>query len=139
MRVLVYSNDHVGSSMAGPGIRSYHFARELSRWFDVTLLTPRAPDVEIPDVEIAVAEGIGPDDLGRRMATFDAVVTQFLSIPTMNRLRTSRTRVVYDLYIPFVERMGFLDSDLAEHPDDDRSEHLFAAYSRLTQRYALAT
>ena len=54
-RVLVYANEVVGSRMAGPGIRSYHFARELSQRFDVTLAAPAQPDLDVPGVRVVVA------------------------------------------------------------------------------------
>ncbi|MEP6811488.1 MAG: glycosyltransferase family 4 protein [Actinomycetota bacterium] len=143
MRVLVFSNDHVGTAMAGPGIRSYNFACELAKDFEVTLMVPRPTDLEIPAVEVVDVEGVEPDELAARVARFDAVVSQFLPLQVMRRLHARRTRVIYDLYIPFVERLGFLDADLGAVADADalppRAEHLFAEGSRLVQRFALAT
>ena len=53
-RVLVVANDHVGSRMAGPGIRSWHFADELARRFDVTLVVPYETDLASDDFAIRV-------------------------------------------------------------------------------------
>lgn len=93
--------------MAGPGIRYYHFAKELSRRFEVALVVPARPDVELPGVEVIVAR-----DVGRRIVPlcrrFDAVVTQSLGISAMNALARSDTRMIYDLYVPFmVENLGY--------------------------------
>ena len=41
-RVLVVSNDRVGTRMAGPAIRAWQFAFELAREHDVTLSVPFA-------------------------------------------------------------------------------------------------
>src|SRR6185437_4219493 len=54
-RIVVVSNDHVGSRMAGPGIRSYHFARELRSEGDVTLVVPFETDLEPDGFELIVA------------------------------------------------------------------------------------
>lgn len=106
-RVLVISNDRVGTRMAGPAIRYFQFAKGLARRFDVTLVVPEAPDLAIDGVEVVVS-----DDLGREIAAlsrrFDAVVTQVLGVPAMNALARSETRIIYDLYVPFmVENLGF--------------------------------
>lgn len=106
-RVLVVSNDHVGSSMAGPGIRYFHFARELARRFDVTLLVPNDCDVTADGVTIRRSAGLSLGALTRLARAFDAVVAQDLSPRLMWRLARSRTRVVYDLYDPYpMENLG---------------------------------
>jgi hypothetical protein len=46
-RLLLVSNDHIGREMAGPGIRYYEFARELSKRFEVTLVVPDETDAEL--------------------------------------------------------------------------------------------
>src|SRR5215210_6318351 len=107
-RVLVISNDHVGSSMAGPGIRYYHFARELARRYEVTLLVPEAPDVQLDGVETRVWRGLRRADLLAVCEAHDAVVAQQLPPRAMRDLARSRVRVVYDLYDPYVmENLGF--------------------------------
>jgi glycosyltransferase involved in cell wall biosynthesis len=141
-RVVVYANDAVGSVMAGPGIRSYHFARELARHFDTALAVPRPIDIDVPDVEVIDRSGLDSEGETRLLERFDVVVAQFLPLPTMRRLAARRARVVYDLYVPFVERIGFLDADLGGDSADElppRAQMAFAAMSRLVQRYALAT
>ena len=56
-RVLFVANDHVGTRMAGPGIRAVNLARQLAREFEVTLAAPneaerarrsRAPPLDSP-------------------------------------------------------------------------------------------
>jgi hypothetical protein len=39
-RILIVSNDRIGSKMAGPGMRYYNFARELARHSEVTVFVP---------------------------------------------------------------------------------------------------
>ena len=114
-RALVVSNDEVGAQMAGPGIRYYHFARELSRSFDVTLVVPRLPNERLGELEVVEAGSIGRRGFRELATRFDVVVAQTLSARTMTKLAHADVRVVYDLYDPFlIANLGFhADGDVA--------------------------
>jgi glycosyltransferase involved in cell wall biosynthesis len=116
MRVLVVSNELVGSAMAGPGIRASRVARELARRHELTLSVPIASDIEIPGVAIVVAnpyDAAGMTTLCRR---FDAVVAQRLPVPTTRALARSSVRTVYDLYAPLtIENLAFDARRSLEH------------------------
>jgi glycosyltransferase involved in cell wall biosynthesis len=99
-RVLVVSNDHVGTQMAGPGIRSYHFAQELANHFSVTLCVPDASEIALDGVELVTVEPTDSRALTRLALEHDAVVSQRLPVNTAIRLAASTVRVVYDLYAP---------------------------------------
>ena len=106
-RLLLVSNDHIGSDMAGPGIRYYQFAKKLSERFDVTLVAPNEVDLELDGVEILQAKHLRFGDLKRKAEHYDVVVTQRLSPRAMRYLAATKTRVIYDLYCPFVtEHLG---------------------------------
>ncbi len=64
-RLLLVSNDEVGPQMAGPGIRYYQFARQLSDRFDVTLVVPSVPREPLGDFDVLEAA----DWRGRRFRT----------------------------------------------------------------------
>ena len=107
-RLLLVSNDPLGERMAGPAIRYYNLARELSRRFDVTLMAPESGGVEIEGVEIVKAAGYGPRAFRGFAQNFDTIVAQTLRPWTMWALGRSSVRVVYDLYDPYlVENLGF--------------------------------
>ena len=99
-RVLVVSNDHVGTQMAGPGIRSYHFAKELSKYFSVTMAVPDASDIALDGVELVTVQPTDSRALTMLALDHDAVVSQRLPVNTALRLAASTVRVVYDLYAP---------------------------------------
>jgi glycosyltransferase involved in cell wall biosynthesis len=133
-RVLVVSNDVVGSAMAGPGIRYFHFARELARRYEVSLLLPEASDLELEGVETRVWRGLRRRELLATCEAHDAVIAQQLPPLAMRDLARSRVRVVYDLYDPYLmENLGFYagDADAAE-----RAEYRAGV---LLQEIALAT
>jgi glycosyltransferase involved in cell wall biosynthesis len=99
-RVLVVSNDHVGSRMAGPGIRSLRFATELADEHDVTLVVPFETDLEIESVRIVQDNPWDPRRMSDRVRAHDVVVAQKLPVATMRRLARSETVAIYDLYAP---------------------------------------
>ncbi len=108
MRVLVVASDHVGSKMAGPGIRSYRFAQELSLRFDVTLLVPYETDIDPGAADLVVQNPYDAQAMTRLARGFDAVVAQRLPVPTLRALAQSGTRTVYDLYAPLtIENLAF--------------------------------
>jgi len=135
-RLLLVSNDEVGAQMAGPGIRYYQFARQLSDLFDVTLVIPTVPREPLGDFEVLEAA----DWRGRRFRTlanrFDVVVAQTLRSWTMKALARADVRVIYDLYDPFlIGNLGF-------HAEEDVSQrYRYVAFRAptLLQQIALAT
>ena len=134
-RALVVSNDHVGKTMAGPGIRSYHFAVQLARDFDVTLVVPFETDLTDVPFEVVHDNPWDPARMSARVRGYDVVVTQHLPVSTMRALARLPTRVIYDLYSP---------ATLEQLPFDAREEHseyrdAMAQLNSLTQEAALAT
>jgi glycosyltransferase involved in cell wall biosynthesis len=108
LRVLVVSNDHVGTKMAGPGIRSWEFAHELAKRFEVTLCVPHATDLTSERLRIVRASPYDPAELRPLTDTSDVVVAQRLPPWTMARLARRGTRTIYDLYAPtVVENLAF--------------------------------
>ncbi len=99
-RIVAVSNDHVGSNMAGPGIRYLNFARELRSEGDVTLVVPFETDLEPDGFELVVANVWHPSAIGRITAGADCVVAQRLPVPTMRKIARTRTRRIYDLSAP---------------------------------------
>jgi len=97
-RVVVHTRDVVGTRMAGPGLRAFHLAAELGRRFDVRLVA------ELPD-DFARLTGLdvvarGSVEAARALRDADVVVGQ----PTREllRLRSTKTRRVFDLFDPVV-------------------------------------
>ena len=116
--VLVVSNDHVGRSMAGPGIRSLEIARRLSTSFRVTLAIPFESDLDEQSFRVVVAPLADDGAITALALESDAVFAQRLPLTTMARLaRTSITRV-YDLYAPIpIELIASLAVEAGSAPD----------------------
>src|SRR5262249_1937721 len=76
-RVLPYANDHVGELVAGPGVRSQAFARELGRSHDVVLAAPHVAGSSVEAVEVPPGAHAALYELARWA---DVVVTQRLPL-----------------------------------------------------------
>jgi glycosyltransferase involved in cell wall biosynthesis len=132
--VVVYTNERIGAVMAGPGIRSYNFAKELSHSFAVTVMARAGSDLDLNGVELVVAPD-DPDTLARSLAPYDVTIAQLLPLPTMRRLARARSRVVYDLYNLFLAEP--LASLALRRPTE--AELLFAEWSNMARRFSLLT
>jgi glycosyltransferase involved in cell wall biosynthesis len=135
VKALVVSNDHVGTVMAGPGIRSYRFAAELARDFDVTLVVPFETDLVDERLEIVRENPWDPTLMSRRVRGYDLVVAQRLPVPTMRALAKTETRTIYDLYAPLTLEQLALDA--REQATSYRG--VMARLNNLTQEVALET
>lgn len=134
-RALVVSNDHVGTTMAGPGIRSYRFATALAEDFDVTLVVPFETDLVDERITIVHDNPWDPALMNRRVRGYDLVVAQRLPVPTMRALARSSTRAIYDLYAPLTLEQLALDA----REDSTPYRGTMARLNNLTQDVALAT
>jgi glycosyltransferase involved in cell wall biosynthesis len=134
-KLVVFSNDYIGAVMAGPGIRSYNFAKALAGDFDVTLIIPNDDRIDLDGVEVVTMRDRSAAALSDVLQPFDAVVAQLLPFATIRQLAHAGKRVIYDVYNPFlVETLAMFD---VEEPDP--AAVLFARSASLTQRFALAT
>src|SRR5215204_992587 len=134
-RALVVSNDHVGTAMAGPGIRAHRFAVELAHDFDVTFVVPFETDLVEQRVEVVQDNPWDPTRMSALVRGFDVVVAQRLPVPTMRALARSRTRAIYDLYAPLTLEQLALDARETATPE----RGVLARLNNLTQAVALAT
>lgn len=136
LRILVVSNDRIGSTMAGPGIRYYNFARELAREQRVTLMVPEPVDIDTEGIEVVEAQTYSTRAFRGYAETFDVVVAQNLLPWTMRALAKAPVRLIYDLYDPFlVENLGLF----AEQEGSRRYQDAILRANTLAQEVALAT
>lgn len=95
--VVVYTRDVVGRRMAGPGIRAFHLADEISRHAPVVLV---AELIDFEDVGRFRALQRGTPEATDALRTARVVYGQ----PTKELLRLTRrpARIVFDLFDPVV-------------------------------------
>jgi glycosyltransferase involved in cell wall biosynthesis len=94
--------------MAGPGIRYRQFALQLSEKHDVSLMIPNETSEPLDGVRVLHAKDFGYRRFTRLCRTVDVVVSQQLSVGTMEQLARGETRTIFDLYDPILfEALGF--------------------------------
>ena len=122
--------------MAGPGIRYYQFARQLSKRFEVTLVVPTVPEQPLGELEVLEAAAWRGRRFRALAGRFDVIIAQTLRSWTMKTLARTDVRVIYDLYDPF------LIGNLAYHADEDvsrRYRYVTFQAPTLLQQIALVT
>lgn len=98
-RVLVISEDPVGSEMGGNAIRAYELAKALVPHADVTLAAPPSSGMA-PDLRQVVFDREDPRALRGYLRGVDVVVTLPQNPVVTAQLRHSKARLLYDLYDP---------------------------------------
>ncbi len=96
-RVLVVCFDPLGATMAGPAIRAWHLAEELSVHHDVTLASTVAAGRTHPNFAVEHLDGL---DLERAAAAHDSVVAPVSVSRRHPGLVGRGSPLAIDLYIP---------------------------------------
>lgn len=122
-RILVITDDRLGTRMAGPAIRAYELARHLHASHAVTLasLQPMAGSLDSP---ATIRAGIDPRNLLALAADFDVLVAGgyvFAQHPGLFKLGKF---TVLDLYDPM------LLEELASHGGSALDAYLYAEHHR---------
>lgn len=99
-RLLMISNDVIGTRMAGPGIRCWELARVLSSVCDVTLASPDTADCRHPNVRTVAAAADSPD-LRPYIDDADVVLLDAWLLERIGGLPPHQI-VIADMYDPFV-------------------------------------
>jgi glycosyltransferase involved in cell wall biosynthesis len=108
--VVVFTPDVVGERMAGPGIRAWHFARQLARSFPTTLVA------QLESFHGSV-RAVQRNDLAARNLLRDAAVV--IGQPTRELLGLDhrRQKLIFDLFDPVVLELRELYADGASLRD----------------------
>jgi glycosyltransferase involved in cell wall biosynthesis len=98
-KILVFSQDVIGTSMAGPGIRYWEFATALSKNHKVTLASPNVSDVASDKFRTISYEHTRIPEL---LTGYDVVITQNIS-PAMGFIARRRNiKIILDAYDPLL-------------------------------------
>ncbi|MBA3534309.1 MAG: glycosyltransferase family 4 protein [Ardenticatenales bacterium] len=100
-RILIISNDIVGSNMAGPGIRSLELARVLSKIFDVVLAAPNESDLPQEAIRLHPYQYHHWDSLRPALEGVDVIFATGFALQMFAPLLDFPLPIVIDLYDPF--------------------------------------
>ncbi|HAJ94797.1 MAG TPA: hypothetical protein DCP02_01065, partial [Actinobacteria bacterium] len=115
-KISIISYDIVGKNMAGPGIRFFEFSKILSKFADVTLLTPNKVDIEIEGVKTKQYNIKNYSSLERSLESADIIIIQGHILYYFPLLKNFPGKIIVDLYNPFnLESLEmFKDHDIVE-------------------------
>ena len=99
--LVVVAPDVVGSHMAGPGVRAYEIAREMSRHVSVTLATPNVSDLAVSNLRVCTYDRKGVT-LRNLAGEHDAILVQGFVFHDFPFLKDIDKPIIVDIYDPFV-------------------------------------
>lgn len=116
MKILLYSFEIVGTSMAGPAIRYWEFAQALSKHHEVILLTPNQPDITSSTFTI---RQYNRTVLAQEMQKADCIITQAVTPWMAWQAKRCGIKIILDAYDPMplenLERFKSLPASIRIH------------------------
>lgn len=91
-KILLNCLDVVGEAMAGPAVRYWEFAKELSKNHEVILKTPNIPDIRPDGFTFLQGDEIPPHT--------DIIITQEISHTLAIQARRRKIKIILDAYDP---------------------------------------
>jgi len=122
-KICIISYDVIGKNMAGPGIRFYEFAKILSNYLDVTLLTPNKIDIDTEGFKTRQYKIDNYKSLQRYIENSDIILIQGHILYYFPFLKNFKGKIIVDLYNPFnLESLEmFKDSNMEERIRIDKN------------------
>ena len=122
-KICIISYDVIGKKMAGPGIRFYEFAKVLSNYLDVTLLTPNKIDIDTEGFKTRQYKVNNYKSLQRCVENSDIILIQGHILYYFPFLKNFKGKIIVDLYNPFnLESLEmFKDSNMEERIRIDKN------------------
>ncbi len=106
--LLLITHEHIGSKMAGPGIRAWEMACALAPYCKVTLAAPGNPSRSHPNVQVVGYNKSAPHSLQPHIDCADVVLTTGPLFAQMPFLQNLSKPAIMDLYDPFeLEKLSF--------------------------------
>jgi len=137
LKISIISYDVIGKNMAGPGIRFYEFARVLSNYLDVTLLTPNKTDIDTEGFRARQYKENSYRSLQRYIKNSDMILIQGHILYYFPFLKNFKGRIIVDLYNPFnLESLEmFKDNEMTERIRIDKSNFKYIKTSTYNWRF----
>lgn len=131
-KVLIYSPNLIGKSMAGAAIRPWEFAKALSHEHQVVLISPGQADVQSQDFAVLSLR----DPLCKKhFKDADVLIAQRLTFPLALLAKFYKLKIIIDAYVPGpLELLEHFKHDLLQ----DRQRKVFSEASNLILSFKMA-
>ena len=131
-KVLIYSPQLIGKSMAGPAIRTWEFAKALSKHHRVVLISSGPSDQQTDAFEIISFQ----DPICKKhFQTADVLITQRLTLPLAFATASHRLKIIIDAYDP--SPLELLEQHKNETPSE-RAKQINSEVSTLAFSFQMA-
>lgn len=131
-KVLIYSPNVIGPSMAGAAIRAWEFAKALSHQHDVVLISPSQPESKGENFEVISAQD---SHYKKHFQTAQVLITQRLTFSLAWLAKRNGVKVIIDAYDPSpLELMEQFKTEAV----NARQEKVFSAISTLLFSFKMA-
>ena len=102
-KIALVSNDKVGKTMAGPGIRYFELAKALANHFEVKLLAPDHCDIKSDSFKTAIYNSKrSSSSIAGQIKGFDYIIAQSLRPPLLRKIKRQNIKFIADLYDPII-------------------------------------
>ena len=95
--ILIICQDYIGKTMAGPAIRSWEFATQLSKNHNVVVVSHIKPEIKSKLFNLKICNNKG---LKEEIKKADIVITQKITPKIANSAKAFNTRIILDAYDP---------------------------------------
>ncbi len=131
--LLIVSNDVVETKMAGPGMRYLEMAHALSEGLDVTLAVPSDSAIEATAFRLVRYWEERPGGLRVLVENSDVALVSGYMVEKFSFLQHTRTRLVIDLYDPFILENLHYYTDEPPQEQEDLNRQAVDVTNRLVQ------
>lgn len=100
--IVLISPDNISNKMAGPSIRYWNLANQLSKTFIVDLMTPNDPELTHQNFKVS---RYSKQYIKKNAKQIDAIIIQGITLFKNSYLKYTGIPLVVDLYDPFVLEM----------------------------------
>lgn len=130
--ILIYTSNVVGKTMAGPAIRSWEFAKALSKNHQVVLVTPNQAAIEGEGFKIIARRDPA---LQQWIKSANVMITQGLTLSMAWQAKKYGIKIIIDAYDPIpLELLELFKRD----PDKIRKERLNSSLNHLIFNFKMA-
>lgn len=120
-KIAIYSQDVVGEAMAGPAIRCWEFAKELSKEHTVSLIIPNETTLSNDQFQLVPRKGSAHH---QPLSEADLIITQVTPPFLIYLAKKYGIKLIIDAYCPVILEVLELFKDLPQNQKDLMISHI---------------
>lgn len=131
-KIIIYSPNVIGKSMAGAAIRPWEFAKALSHEHQVVLISPGQPQIEAKEFKIL---SFHDPECEKQFKDAHILISQRLTFPLALLAKSNKLKIIIDAYVPGpLELLEHFKADASS----ERQGKVFSETSNLILSFKMA-